>query len=388
MTAIVESPIDGALTTAESVLSARAGTPVALSDPEDLGGSGRSIVVRARVSKNPVSTHRTLVIKSLGAEDDPESFHREVAAYQYATALPSESRPGPQLIAHDPVRRVIVLSDLGTGAAMTDLLGGTDTEEVSRAVSAWGQALGRMHAATVGGEEDFNALLRRSHARSFEGVPTRWAKRVVAELPGVARSLRVEVPESVSHRLATAVGLFAEGEFRAFSPSDVGPENILINADGVRFMDYEWGGFRDAVLDVAYGLVTFGEHLGPRSAAVRAELETALVDAWRSEAESMWPALGDDRAVADLIASARLLWVWCSTVVFVGASDSGPTDAAEESMLSHDWAITTADPVVACQRWDELAVASERLAGDNPRMAELAAFSGAFAAALRRDWLS
>ncbi|MFT3900000.1 MAG: hypothetical protein QM728_07150 [Gordonia sp. (in: high G+C Gram-positive bacteria)] len=386
MTAIATSEIEGALSTAESVLSARAGAAVSLTDPEDLGGSGRSVVARARVSNNPVSTHRTLVIKSLGADDHPESFHREVTAYQYATALPSESRPGPQLIAHDPVRRVIVLSDLGTGRAMTDLLAGTDLEEVSRAVSAWGQALGRMHAATVGGEEDFNALLRRSSA--VDGVPTGWARRVAAELPAIAESLRVPVPDSVADRLAAAVRLFAEGDFRAFSPSDVGPENILINADGVRFMDYEWGGFRDATLDVAYGLVTFPEHLGSRSPAVRAELETALVDAWRSEAQGMWPALGDEHAVYDVLASARLLWVWLSTVVFVGASGDGPTDAAEEAMLVHDWAITTTDPAVACDRWLELADGATRRSAANPSLGELAAFATDFAAALRRDWLS
>ncbi|GAB11076.1 hypothetical protein GOARA_064_00780 [Gordonia araii NBRC 100433] len=388
MTAIVESRIEGALTTAEAVLSARAGTPVSLSDPEDLGGSGRSIVVRARVTKNPVSTHRTLVIKALGAEDNPESFHREIAAYQYATALPSASRPGPQLIAHDPDKRVIVLSDLGTGRAMTDLLAGHDVEEASRAISAWGQALGRMHAATIGGEEDFNALVRRSQARPVEGVPTRWAARVVAELPSVADALRVEVPALVTERLDDAVRLFGEGDFRAFSTSDVGPENILINSDGVRFMDYEWGGFRDATLDVAYGLVTFPEHLGSRSAAVRADLETALVDAWRSEAQPMWPALGDDRAVQDLIISARLLWVWLSTVVFVGSGDDRPTDSVEEVLLAHDWAITTGDPGVARDRWLELAEAAQRGAAANPELTELAEFSTEFAAALRRDWLS
>ncbi|NED69223.1 hypothetical protein G3I15_50720, partial [Streptomyces sp. SID10244] len=74
------------------------------------------------------------------------------ASYKYATALPTESRPGPQLIASDPDVRVLVLTDLGHGRSLTSLLSGTDVVETSHAVSAWGQALGRMHAATVGGE--------------------------------------------------------------------------------------------------------------------------------------------------------------------------------------------------------------------------------------------
>ncbi|HNP57741.1 MAG TPA: hypothetical protein PK331_05830 [Gordonia sp. (in: high G+C Gram-positive bacteria)] len=388
MTAIVETPIEGALTTAEAVLSARAGTQVSLTDPEDLGGSGRSVVARARVWPNPVSTHRTLVIKALGADHDPESFHREVAAYQYATALSSGSRPGPQLIAHDPQRRVIVLSDLGTGRSMTDLLARPDVEEVTRAVSAWGQALGRMHAATVGGEQDFNALVRRSHAQSIGDAATGWARRVVAELPTAAAALGLDVPPSIPARLADAVRLFGEGEFRAFSPSDVGPENILINADGVRFMDYEWGGFRDASLDVAFGLATIPEHLDARCASVRDDIETALVEAWRAEAQTMWPSMGDEDAVYDLIASARLMWVWLSTVTFVGVADNRPADPVENMLLSHDWAITTSDPAVACARWADMGEAAAARADRTPRLAELGAFCTEFAAALRRNWLS
>src|SRR5690606_40710317 len=43
----------------------------------------------------------------------------------------------------------------------------------------------------------------------------------------------------------------------SFSPSDLCPDNVMINNDGARFLDYEWGGFRDATLDISYALVSF-----------------------------------------------------------------------------------------------------------------------------------
>jgi hypothetical protein len=134
MTVLADSHITGAVQAAERLLAARAGSPVSLADPQDLGGSGRTEVVRVRVAQNPFSGDRTLVIKVLGDGDaiSGEAFIREVASYKYATALPTESRPGPALIAFDLRARVLVLSDLGDGRSMTELLGSNDVVATSK----------------------------------------------------------------------------------------------------------------------------------------------------------------------------------------------------------------------------------------------------------------
>ncbi|WAC55295.1 hypothetical protein [Gordonia sp. SL306] len=386
MTVITESRIAGVVRAAETVLSHRAGSPVTLADPEDLGGSGRTVVVRARVAVNPLSMDRTLVIKALPADEDPRAFHRELASYKYATALPTESRPGPQLIASDPDVRVLVLTDLGHGRSLTSLLSGTDVVETSHAVSAWGQALGRMHAATVGGEIDFLAILRRG-AKGTDDVDVlgEAAERAVEDAPGLTESLGVELPDDVAKRLTIACGLFADGDHRAFSPSDVGAENILLNDEGVQFMDYEWGGFRDATLDIAYALVTFGAQLSHVNVDHRADLEIAMVDAWRSEVYPIWPGLGHDGEATRKITTARLLWTWLSTVWMLpdeGAAsveDRHPGHAGQ----THDWALHTNDPRVVVARWADLSAAAVR-AGE----AEIAEFASRLGAALQRTWLT
>ena len=45
--------------------------------------------------------------------------------------------------------------------------------------------------------------------------------------------------------------------YRAFSPSDTCPDNNLVTSRGVRFVDFEWGCFRDVALDAAYFRVPF-----------------------------------------------------------------------------------------------------------------------------------
>lgn len=95
-----------------------------------------------------------MVVKAFDDQTPASQVLREIASYRYATALPTRSRPGPQLLAAELEERVLVLTDLGHGRSMVELLGSNDPDEVERGVSAWGQALGRMHAATLGGEED------------------------------------------------------------------------------------------------------------------------------------------------------------------------------------------------------------------------------------------
>ncbi|QHN26574.1 hypothetical protein GII33_11985 [Gordonia pseudamarae] len=398
MTVLTEGRIISVLRAAEAVLSQRAGSAVVLEDPKDLGGSGRTTVVRVRVAQNPFSQARTLVIKALPIDEEPHAFHCEIAAYKYATTLPTRSRPGPQIIASDTDARVLVLSDLGHGRSMPDLLGGRDVTEAMHAVSAWGQALGRMHAATFGGEGDFRALLRRGSGSAEDVHVLRdQAVRAFALFAGALEGLDVPVPARVTGMLANACELFTEGEHRAFSTSDVGPENILINGDGVQFMDYEWGGFRDAVLDVAYAQVTCSSALSSVDPAVREQFEEAMVDAWCAEVSGIWPSLSNRRVLARRLLAARLLWVWLSTVwmlpldgvestvadiVAAGISDtSSPLSSGNGNL--HDLTLYTSDPRVLVNRWADLARAATR--AEDTMLATMAVRLGA---ALTRDWLT
>lgn len=372
MTLLAEEQLAGALATGESLLTRRAGSPVTLTDPEDLGGTGRSTVVRARLGENPLAAGRSVVIKVLDDDAPIAPFLREVAAYRYATALPNQSRPGPLLLAADEESRMLVLTDLGHGRGMVGMLS-EGAEAAARGVSAWGQALGRMHAATVGGDDDFAALLRRTVGRGPQISPDEVAAQAYACRDGghtlVAR-LGIELAPRLAADLDEGCRLFAEGDLRAFSPSDVGPENILLNEDGVQFMDYEFGAFRDGTLDVAYALVTFPAYLAENAVRRRGDLEKRLVDAWRAEVEPLWPVARRGGELTRRLLVARTLWVWLSTHWLVTGGARG-----------HDWALHATDARVVLTRWADLADAASR-AGD----AELTAAAEQMERALRLFW--
>lgn len=358
MTAMLADPITEAVAAATELLTRRTGAPVTLVDPVDLGGSGRTVVLRVRVAENPFLLPRTLVIKQvresahesvartgLGAGDD-SAFVREAASYQFATALATDSRPGPSLIAYDLTERLLVLSDLGDSAPFATLLGQSDPAAVTNSLMALAQALGRMHAATVGREEDFGALLARAGVTQTGAGLGDQVSAAEAAVPGLLADLGVDVPASVTEAIGRANRLFGTGGLRAFSPSDLCPDNIIVNDEGVRFLDYEWGGFRDATLDIAYTVMSYPGCLCRLE--LSPERAEAMVEAWRAEVVGMWPHLADDAVLHAKLLDAQLIWAWLTTFWFV------PDDDARNAALRrHNLSVPRA--VALTTRWTILA---------------------------------
>ncbi|MDN5748512.1 MAG: hypothetical protein L0H64_08385 [Pseudonocardia sp.] len=308
-------PVLTALAAAERLLTRRAGASVVLADPEDLGGSDRSVVARARVARNPFSLPRTLVVKHYLDEPDPgrpDPFHHEVASCQLFTALPTDARPSPVLIAHDPTARLLVLEDLGRSSTLADKLFGPDPAAAQRCLLSWARALGRMQASTAGRENDFGALLRRLGERAWRDPVADDARAALAGVSELLRAdLGIEVPAQALREAHDTARLLGGSRYRAFSPSDTCPDNNLVTSRGVRFVDFEWGCFRDVALDAAYFRVPFP---GCESSFALPEgMAETMLEAWRNEVAPVWPDLDDPGLLEHRLFDAQLLWVWLRT---------------------------------------------------------------------------
>ncbi|GAB2633593.1 phosphotransferase family protein [Nocardia goodfellowii] len=346
MTALLAERAAEVVSAAQQLLTKRMGAPVKLSDPMELSGSGRTTVLRVRVSENAFSLPRTLIVKQVrgnaaerrtgglapGVASIDSAFLREAVSYQFTTALSRDQRPGAYLIAHSLPERLLILSDLGENSLLTQQLRSGAEPATRNALMAFAQALGRMHAATVGREADFVALLRRVDVMHRVDGIAQQAETAIAEVPGMLRrELGIEVPGEIAELIVRGNRLFSAGRFRAFSPSDLCPDNVILNEEGARFLDYEWGGFRDATLDIAYALVSFPGCLCDFELA--RDRARQMVEAWRSEVVGVWPALADDTVLAERILEARLIWVWLSTYWFLPV-DHARIAAAREHGLS------------------------------------------------------
>jgi hypothetical protein len=350
-------PVLGALAAAERLLSRRTGATIVLADPEDLGGSDRSVVARARVARNPFSLPRTLVVKHYRDEPAPgrpDPFPFEVASAQLFTSMSPELRPSPVLIAHDPASRLLVMEDLGRSSTLADKLFGPDGAAAQRCLLSWAGALGRMQAATAGREKDFGALLRRLGERAWRDP---MADEARAAFAGVAGLLRHELgvvatPAAIQEAHDTA-RLLGGTRYRAFSPSDTCPDNNLVTSRGVRFVDFEWGCFRDIALDAAYFRVPFPGC--EASFALPPGMADTLLATWRNEIAAVWPDLDESGRLDARLFDAQLLWVWLCTWWFLPrirvrdqhvGQDAGRSPRISTA-LSHYWDQLAADATVA-----------------------------------------
>lgn len=391
MTAMLADPITGAVAAARDLLTKRTGAAVSLVDPVDLGGSGRAVVVRVRVAGNPFQLPRSLVIKQvrdanvdagtrtgLGGGDDT-AFLREAASYQFSTALAVTTRPGPSLIAYDLSARLLVLSDLGDATPFATLVAHADPHRpladgsVTNSLMAMAQALGRMHAATFGREDDFDALLARAGVAHTTDRLVDQTDEALTRVPDMlADELDLPVPPVVATAVARAGKLFGAGGLRAFSQSDLCPDNILVNDEGVRFLDYEWGGFRDATLDVAYTLLSYPGCLC--CLELTPERAEAMVDAWRAEVVGIWPQLADDRTLRSKLLDAQLVWAWLTTYWFLPDDDT-----RHASMRRHQLSVPRSKALVT--RWATLSAYAASVGA-----AEIADFATAVGGALSARW--
>lgn len=285
-----DAEVDELLRTASAVLERRLGSRVVLGDPVDLGGSGRARVLRVRVEPHPFLTSRTLVLKRRTPDErreDATAFLREAASYQFTTALDPASRPGPELIAIGVDERLLVLEDLGAARTL-DALPTADSAQRRVALAALGQALGRMHAATEGRQEDFETLLGRLASARGSGRVRGAGELATEELDSAARLFAerfgIDTPEPVLDFVRMVGDMLAPSPANVFSPSELHPENILVTGDGVKVLDFEWAGFRDPAFDIACVLQGFPTAPSEHRLVVDAADETAFLDAWHGEA--------------------------------------------------------------------------------------------------------
>ncbi|WP_236791290.1 phosphotransferase [Amycolatopsis sp. GM8] len=313
-TAAAEDPaVAAAVLAGEVVLAHRFGSAISLVDPVHLPGSGPATVVRARIPASPFGLPRTVVIKhypDAAPEGAPDPFAQEAVSYQLFTALQPEERMCPELLAHDGAQRVLVIDDLGKAPTLHDKLMGKDARAAERSLLSWARSLGRMHATTAGREADFDALLRRvgGPVKHEDSTPP----TAIAQLPGlIEEHIGVSTPDSV-RRYAEAACVRARSlAYRAFSPVDLSPDNNLVTSGGVRFLDFERGRVRNALIDAAHLRVPFASCSEPL--ALPAGMSEAMVAAWRSEVVGVWPGLSDNDVLFAHLLDHQLMLVWVST---------------------------------------------------------------------------
>lgn len=214
------------------------GSPVELVD--ELGGSTRSHVRRVRAGG------RTLIVKEFTGPGD--GWAREGAAL---SVLPAEV-PAPRLVASGATPPIVVMSDLGSGSTVADLLLGADRAAAVDAVLEWAAAVGSLHRGTTGLRAEFREALA---ARSADLPESTVADRLDDACHAITlqgAELGVPVPAAALDELRSLGSRLGGDGPAALTPSDTCPDNNVRTPDGLALLDFEGAQWRHVAWDVAY----------------------------------------------------------------------------------------------------------------------------------------
>ena len=221
---------------------------------------------------------------------------------------------GARLYAASREAGLVITEDLGTGGCLADRMQGTDKHALETGLFAYARSLGRLHAATVGREAEW--MRRRAsfggaeQEREREGV--RWLRENVAPFQAQCEALGVPLAAGFEAEIAQVqAALDAPGPFLAFSPGDTCPDNHrFVTEDALCFFDFEFGGFRHALLDAAYLRAPFPtcwcvNRLPP-------DLPPRLEQTYRAELVRGCPEAGDAGAFFPALVHANAYWAIAS----------------------------------------------------------------------------
>src|SRR5258708_30747565 len=155
--------------TAERVLGEALGERVSF-DPGEVRQDGiRSLHYRFRLLEGPSHAPTSVIVKQVKSTDQapytPTSatipawtFFNEWASLQFLSDRTNGNAFGPRFYGGDNARGVIVMEDLGPGKRLDHYLMGNDPIAAESALIEFAAIHGRLHAATIGGQNEFKRL--------------------------------------------------------------------------------------------------------------------------------------------------------------------------------------------------------------------------------------
>ncbi|TDE94777.1 hypothetical protein EXU48_08240 [Occultella glacieicola] len=217
-----------------------------LTDPVPLGGSTRSLVLRARTTEGT-----SVVIKHFEPDGGGASGEDGDGAYRREAAGLVHLEHTPDLLAADPAARLLVMTDAGSAPTLADLLRGTDPDVARAAAARWARALGDLCG---GSTSAVGTIADALGTPPDHGV----ADRIRTGVDRIAQVSGAVVPDGMAAEIATVLDLVDDRSVLVASPGDTCPDNALLEPDGrVVFLDLEGTDVHHPALDAAYTLLPF-----------------------------------------------------------------------------------------------------------------------------------
>lgn len=202
----------------------------------------------------------------------------------------------PRLLAADEGLGIVVMTDVGAGPSVQDVLLGGTAAEAAAGLVALARSAGILHGASVGIEQQWQERTTFLD-RTFEFWPV---------LRDAAVELDFPAPVGVSADLDALESALNDPQFRVFVQGDLGPNNTVLAGSRARLVDFEGSGFRHFALDAASLRLPFPAY--GHWAVLPAEVIVAMDETYRTELSRGWPGAHNDEVYEAGIATGCAAW--------------------------------------------------------------------------------
>jgi Ser/Thr protein kinase RdoA (MazF antagonist) len=242
---------------------------------------------RGHVVRLQLATGRSVVLKK---RVDQDTFGAELAALEYLNQMPEPV--APRLLGADAVAGILLMEDLGPGPSLADSLLTGDRSRVRADLVSYAEALGSMHAWSMGRPRD-----PRLGAQSWPDEVARGKDAFLAaavSLGLVAVAARPEIDQLPF--------LLNDTGYHGLVHRDVCPDNVRFLDGRCRIFDFDHSGWGAVALDASYLLAPFpscwcfgrlpASVAAPAMSAYHGRLRAAGIDLGPSWDVAMTAALG------------------------------------------------------------------------------------------------
>ena len=310
-------------TTAERILTDVLGASARLGDPEpqwDGADNCKRNVLRCRVESGCSGAPQTVILKRIASPKtpyDPNDFQcgtiawrhgSEWAACRFLAGLDAGHRLAPRCYGADRMEALLVLEDIGKGPAVADVLRGSDPVRAEGALLSYADSLGRLHAETLGREGSYNKVRNEIE---LPLVPLRFddlyhIREHIEKVRAILGALGFDFTESTMTELEGVLETVRDpGPFLVLTHGDPNPVNDLIHGDNVHLYDFEYSGYRHALMDGVYN-----GHLYPWTRYRLPANVLALVEArYRARLADTCPEANDEERFRREQIGMRAVWM-------------------------------------------------------------------------------
>jgi Phosphotransferase enzyme family len=262
-------------------------------------GIGRTVIAKTR--RHP----------GIGWNADPAYLDNERRALEHLDH--AGVGLAPRFLAGDENAGIVVMTDLGPGPSVQELLLTATSSAAEQALRAMAGSVGVVHAAR--GTGGFRAARRVTF---LDDPMDSWS-----ELRAAAEDLDLPPPAGVTTDIEALAQALTDERFRGFTHGDLTPGNAVPIDGEARLFDFEGAGVRHLGIDAGCLRLSFPQYR--HWAALPERVLSAMDQAYRVELVKGLPAVADDSVYEQLMAEGCLAWavVRASRLRLIASTDQG-----------------------------------------------------------------